>query len=162
MSPEQSLAGPADLPIGMTLSGAMTVTETHIVLGAGLIGGFQPVHVDHEAARRRGLRGPILHGSLTAAIMSTAIARGLPAGDWAFLGQDNEYRAPVYAGDTLTSTWRVAELQPRPSLRGTVVRIEGVCVNQRGERVALATARMLRRDAAAAPQPAAPFRTSGL
>lgn len=136
-----------DLPIGLTLSGTMTVTETHIVLGAGLIGGFQPVHIDHEAARRRGLRGPILHGSLTAAIMSTAIGRGLPAGDWAFLGQDNEYRAPVYAGDTLTSTWRVAEVTPSPKLRGALVRIEGACTNQRGDRVALAVARLLRRTA---------------
>lgn len=146
------------LPIDTSFSGTMTVTETHIVIGAGLIGGFQPVHVDHEAARRRGLRGPILHGSLTAAIMSTAIGRFLPPGDWAFLGQDNEYRAPVYAGDTLTSTWRVAELRPHPALRGTVVRVEGVCINQRGERVALACARLLHRgeepsaaDAAALP-----------
>lgn len=134
------------LPIDTVFSGAMTVTETHIVIGAGLIGGFQPVHVDHEAARRRGLRGPILHGSLTAAIMSTVIGRNLPKGDWAFLGQDNEYRAPVYAGDTLTSTWRVAALGPQPALKGTVVRIDGICTNQRGERVATAVARLLHRD----------------
>jgi len=133
------------LPIGLTCAGSMTVTETHIVLGAGLIGGFAPVHVDHEAARSRGLQGPILHGSLTAAIMSAAIGRSLPDGRWTFLGQSNEYRAPVYAGDTLTTTWRLAAQQPHAGLGGTVARFEGACINQRGERIATADARLLRR-----------------
>jgi 3-hydroxybutyryl-CoA dehydratase len=136
---------PADLPLGATFSASLTVTETHIVIGAGLIGGFQPVHVDHEEARRRGFAGPILHGSLTAAIMSAVIGRSLPAGKWAFLGQDNDYRAPVVAGDTLTSTWRVAAFEPHERLGGTVVRLDGDCTNQRGERVAQARARLLYR-----------------
>ena len=133
------------LPIDLTCTASMTVTETHIVLGAGLIGGFAPVHVDHEAARSRGLQGPILHGSLTAAIMSAAIGRSLPEGRWTFLGQSNEYRAPVYAGDTLTTTWRLTDQQPHAGLGGTVARFTGVCVNQRSERIATAEARLLRR-----------------
>lgn len=133
-------------PIGLICKGSMTVTETHIVMGAGLIGGFAPVHVDHEAARRKGLHGPILHGSLTAAIMSTAIGRSLPSEGWTFLGQSNEYRAPVYAGDTLTTTWRLVEKRPHTGLAGTVMLFEGICANQHGERVATADAKLLRRN----------------
>ncbi len=136
---------PANLALGATFSGSLTVTETHIVIGAGLIGGFQPVHVDHEEARRKGFSGPILHGSLTAAIMSAVIGRSLPPGKWAFLGQDTDYRAPVLAGDTLTSTWRVASFEPHARLGGTIVRLDGHCTNQRDERVAESRARLLHR-----------------
>ena len=41
-----------DVAIGDTFEAALTVTETHIVLGAGLIGDFNPHHVDEQYARR--------------------------------------------------------------------------------------------------------------
>lgn len=129
--------------LGVVSTGSMTVTETHIVVGAGLIGGFQAVHIDHSHARKAGLKGPILHGSLTAAMMSTVIGRHLPSGGWSFLEQSTRYRAPVHAGDTLTSEWVVLEHLNKPSLNGVIVEFSGNCTNQDGLRVAEATARIL-------------------
>lgn len=123
-----------------------TVTETHVVIGACRIGGFAPVHIDHEAARRKGLRGPILHGSLTAAIMSKVIGASLPSEGWTFLGQSNEYRAPVYAGYTLTTTRRLVEKRLHTGLAGTALLFEGICASQHGECVAPADAKLLRRN----------------
>lgn len=128
---------------GSVSTGSLTVTETHIVIGAGLIGGFQAAHVDHSYARKSGLKGPILHGSLTAAIMSSVIGRYLPAGGWNFLEQSTRYRAPVHAGDTLTSEWIVVEHLAKASLNGVIVEFSGNCINQSGSRVAEATARIL-------------------
>lgn len=128
---------------GTVSTASLTVTETHIVIGAGLIGGFQAVHVDHAYAREAGMKGAILHGSLTAAIMSTVIGRHLPAGGWTFLEQTTRYRAPVYAGDTLTSRWVVVDHREKPSLNGVMVEFSGECRNQHDLRVAEASAKIL-------------------
>ena len=131
------------LQIGAISEGSMTVTETHIVVGGGLIGGFQAAHVDHEYARSIGLRGPILHGALTAAIMSAVIGRYLPSGGWTFLEQRTRYRAPVHAGDTLSTRWSVLEHVQKPSLGGIVVMLDGECVNQNQTSVAESQAWLL-------------------
>src|SRR5664280_2785260 len=94
---------------GAVLEGSMTVTETHLVLGAGLIGGFHPVHVDEQFAVAAGLRGRILHGALTAAIMSAVVGRNLPTSGWTIVEQSTRFRAPVYSGDTLQTRWTVQE-----------------------------------------------------
>jgi 3-hydroxybutyryl-CoA dehydratase len=130
------------LRIGATSAGSMTVTETHIVVGAGLIGGFQAGHVDHEYARSIGLK-PILHGSLTAAIMSAVIGRFLPSGGWTLLEQSTRYRAPVHAGDTLSTTWKVSGHLEKPGLAGIIVALDGQCVNQNAEFVAESQSRLL-------------------
>ena len=41
-----------DLAVGMTASYAKTVTETDIVLFAGISGDINPVHLDHSSPRR--------------------------------------------------------------------------------------------------------------
>jgi acyl dehydratase len=114
---------------GAVLEGAMTVTETHLVLGAGLIGGFHPVHVDEQFALAAGLRGRILHGSLTAAIMSAVIGRNLPSTRWTVMEQATRYRAPVYAGDTLQTQWTVQEPEVVSESR-SVFTLKGECRNQ--------------------------------
>jgi 3-hydroxybutyryl-CoA dehydratase len=136
-----------ELRIGRTFEGSMTVTETHIVMGAGLIGGFQAAHIDQQYARSRGLRGTILHGSLTAAIMSTVVGRHLVSQGWTVLEQATRYRAVVYAGDTLKTVWTSGKHTQVPKLSGWVVELEGVCTNQDVAKVATSTLSLLVRNA---------------
>ena len=63
----------ADVRAGDTFSSALTITETHIVLGAGLIGDFNPHHVNAEYAKRTRFGTPILHGMLTSSIMGAML-----------------------------------------------------------------------------------------
>ena len=49
------------------------MTETHIVMGAGLIGDFNPHHVNADYAKGTRFGTPILHGMLTSAIMGAAV-----------------------------------------------------------------------------------------
>jgi 3-hydroxybutyryl-CoA dehydratase len=132
-----------ELSIGRTFEGSMTVTETHIVMGAGLIGGFQLAHIDQEYARSRGLKGTILHGSLTAAIMSTVVGRNLTALGWTVLEQSTRYRAVVYADDTLKIVWTASKHSLAPKLKGWIVELEGVCANQDKVVVAASTMSLL-------------------
>lgn len=132
-----------DLALGETFRRALTITDTHLVVGAGLIGDFNPHHVDdgYAAGSRFGTR--ILHGVMTAAIMGGALGMAFHGTAIAYLGQDTRFTAPVRAGDTLTTTWTVTALDPKPKHGGGLVTLEAQCVNQRGEVVATATGKML-------------------
>src|SRR4051794_25201066 len=51
-------------------SPARTVTEADVVAFAGLSGDYNPIHVDHEAARAGAFGRPIAHGLFGLAIVS--------------------------------------------------------------------------------------------
>jgi 3-hydroxybutyryl-CoA dehydratase len=129
---------------GSIFEGALTVTETHLVLGAGLIGGFQPIHIDEQFAVSAGLRGRVLHGALTAAIMSAVIGRHLPPTGWMVVEQTTRYRAPVYIGDTLRTRWIVDAPESRSGER-FLFPVQGECRNQAQDLVAEGTVKLLLR-----------------
>ena len=132
-----------DARTGDTITTSLTVTETHLVLGAGLIGDFNPHHVDETYARGTRYGGRILHGMLTSAIM------GAPLGMWfhgtaiGYLEHHVRFLAPVFPGDTLTTTWKIVEKIDKPKHAGGVVVAHGECCNQEGTLVASAEAKML-------------------
>jgi acyl dehydratase len=59
-----------EVAVGERFSARLTITDTHLVLGAGLIGDFNPHHVDDEYARQSRFGTRILHGVITSAIMA--------------------------------------------------------------------------------------------
>ena len=67
-----------DVAVGDTFSRTVTVTDTHLVLGAGLIGDFNPHHVDDEYAKGTRFGTRILHGMLTSALMGAPGRHVLP------------------------------------------------------------------------------------
>ena len=62
-----------EVEVGESFSGRMTITETHLVGGAGLIGDFSPHHVDDEYARQSRFGTRMLHGVTTSAIMGAPV-----------------------------------------------------------------------------------------
>ena len=58
-----------EVTVGDEFSGRMTITDVHLLLGAGLIGDFNPHHVDDEYAKHSRFGTRILHGVITSAIM---------------------------------------------------------------------------------------------
>ena len=132
-----------DVRIGETFSSTMTVTETHLVLGAGLIGDFNPHHVDERYAKGSRFGGRILHGMLTGAIMGAPLGMRFHGTAIAFLEHNVRFTAPVFAGDTLTTTWTVAAKLDKPKHAGGIVVLNGECCNQDGAVVASAESKML-------------------
>src|SRR6202521_468004 len=124
-------------------SGRMTITDTHLVLGAGLIGDFNPHHVDEEYARGSRFGTRVLHGVLTSAIMGAPVGMHFHGTAVAYLEHATRFKAPVRAGDTLTTTWTVSEMHPKPQQHAGVVVVTGECRNQHGELVAEADGKML-------------------
>lgn len=132
-----------ELRTGDAFASAVTVTETHLVLGAGLIGDFNPHHTNAEFAKGTRFGTPILHGMMTSAIMGAAVGMYFHGTAIAYLEHRARFVAPVRAGDTLTSRWTIAELIPKPAHHGGIVMLAGRCTIQDGTLVAEADAKML-------------------
>jgi 3-hydroxybutyryl-CoA dehydratase len=132
-----------ELAVGETFASALTVTQTHIVMGAGLIGDTNPHHMNAEYAKTTRFGTPILHGMLTSSFMGAAVGMYFHGTAVAYLEHRARFLAPVRAGDTLTSTWTIAELVDKPKHGGGVVVLSGRAAIESGTVVADAEARML-------------------
>ena len=127
-----------DVRVGDTFARTLTITETHLVLGAGLIGDTNPHHTDETYARQSRFGTRILHGMITSAIMGAPVGMRFFGTALAYLEHNTRFTAPVRAGDTLTTTWTVTELLDKPKQSGGIVVLRGVATNQ--ERVVVAEA----------------------
>ncbi|HSC22076.1 MAG TPA: MaoC family dehydratase [Casimicrobiaceae bacterium] len=132
-----------DVIVGDTFASALTITETHIVVGAGLIGDTNPHHMNAEFAKRSRFGTPILHGMLTSSIMGAAVGMYFHGTAIAYLEHNARFVAPVRAGDTLTTTWTIVEAVDKPAHDAGIVALAGRAVNQDGVVAAEAEARML-------------------
>ncbi len=121
-----------DLHIGEEASFTKTITETDVVLFAGISGDFNPLHMDETFARRSVFRARIAHGALAQALIAPVLGMQLPGLGTIAVEITCRFRAPTFFGDTITATARVAEkLEDK-----RWVRMALRWVNQRGERVA--------------------------
>jgi len=113
------------------------------VVGAGLIGDFNPHHVDDEYARQSRFGTRILHGVITSAIMGAPVGMHFHGTAMAYLEHSARFKAPVRVGDTLTTTWTITEMHPKPKQHAGVVVVAGECRNQHGELVGEGDGKML-------------------
>lgn len=132
-----------EVALGAEFTSAMTITDAHLTLGAGLIADFNPLHVDETFARKSRYGSRILHGVLTSAIMSGPVGMYFAGTAIGYLEHNTRFLAPVRAGDTLTLRWRVTAKEDKPRHGGGVVTLQGEAENQDGNVVARAEGRML-------------------
>lgn len=132
-----------ELKVDDKFESSMTLTETHIVLGAGLFGDLNPLHVNETFGKGTRFGGRICHGYLTSNVMAAQMGMILYGTAIAYVEHTIRFTAPVRAGDTLTSTWTVTAKDDKPKHGGGMVTFAGVCVNQDGVKVAEADARLL-------------------
>jgi 3-hydroxybutyryl-CoA dehydratase len=113
-----------------------TVTEADVVGFAGLSGDFNPLHVDHESARKGPFGHPVAHGLLGLSIASGLVSQAPLVATQAFLAiLEWKFVAPIAFGDTIRVITRVAALQPRSGGRRGVVTWHRRLVNQHGKTV---------------------------
>ena len=129
----------SDLQVGQTAEFTKTVTETDVVLFAGITGDLNPAHVDQVWAEASRFGGRIAHGMLSAAFISTVLAMKLPGPGTIYLSQTLRFTAPVRIGDTVTARVEVAEVMPKRRIRltTTAAKQDGTPVIE-GEAVVLA------------------------
>jgi 3-hydroxybutyryl-CoA dehydratase len=100
------------IQIGQRASFTKTVTESDVTTFAGLIGDFNPLHVDAEYARKSRFGQRVAHGMFTAGLISAVLGNKLPGPGAIYLSQQLEFLAPVFIGDTITATVEVSTWRP--------------------------------------------------
>lgn len=119
-----------ELTPGQAAEFTKTVTETDVVLFAGITGDLNPAHVDEPAAARGRFGGRVAHGMLTASFISTVLAMRLPGPGTVYLQQTLRFTRPVRIGDTVTARAELLELLPKGRARFATT-----CRNQDGQTV---------------------------
>jgi acyl dehydratase len=110
-----------------------TVTETDVVLFAGLSGDFNPLHVDHSSATNNPFGRPVAHGLLGLAI-ATGLTSQAPRVDTLALLAILEWKfhRPIAFGDTIHAVSKVESLEPHAHGRRGVVTWHRRILNQDG------------------------------
>jgi 3-hydroxybutyryl-CoA dehydratase len=86
------------------------IGETDVVAFAQVSGDDNPVHLDETYARLTQFGGRIVHGILTAGLISATIAAKLPGPGTIYLKQTLKFCAPVRIGDIVQAKVTVADI----------------------------------------------------
>ena len=132
-----------EVAIGETFGTRLTVTETHLVLGAGMFGDFNPLHIDEEFSRQSMFGTRILHGPFTSALVAAPVGMFFAGTAIAYVEHACRFKAPVKPGDTLATRWTVREKLDKPKHGGAIVVMTCVSGNQHGEVVVEADGKIL-------------------
>ena len=117
-------------------SPARTVTETDIVMFAGLSGDYNPLHVNEEHCKQTVFGSRIAHGPLVYAIAAGLLFQLHLYDDTliAFLGFDSlKFTKPVKPGDTIRARIKVLEKRETSHAERGVMKRQLHVLNQRGE-----------------------------
>lgn len=99
-----------DLKVGMAATVSRTITETDLRNFSGVSGDTNPMHLNEEFARETPFGGCIVHGMLTASLISAVVGTKLPGPGCIYMSQTLRFLAPVRVGDTVYATATVREL----------------------------------------------------
>jgi len=128
------------LEVGSSATFQKTVTAEDIAKFADVSGDTNPLHQDAAYAARTRFKSPIAHGMLGAGLISAALGTRLaPESVVIYLSQSLRFRAPVSAGDTLTATVTVKEVDAERSR----VTLDTNVANQSGTDVILGEAQVM-------------------
>ena len=131
-----------EIAIGDTATYTRLITNQEVEAFAAISGDHNPLHLDPEYAATTAFGECIAHGMLTGALISAAIAMQLPGPGSVYLGQNIQFRAPVFLGDTLTVTLEVVDKhgkRPWVTVGCTVENQEGKTVAKGEAQVAAPT-----------------------
>lgn len=101
-----------DLKVGMSAVYSRTITDTDLRNFSGVSGDTNPMHLNEEYARSTVFGGCIVHGFLTASLLSTVIGTKLPGPGCLYVSQTLRFKAPVHVGDTVYAKATITALQP--------------------------------------------------
>jgi 3-hydroxybutyryl-CoA dehydratase len=116
------------ISLGDAAEFSKTVSETDVYLYAGIIGDFNPAHVNEAYAQKTFFKTRIAHGMLTAGFISTILGTQLPGPGTIYMKQSLSFLAPVRFGDTITARAEVVEIIAEKNR----IRLKTTCTNQDG------------------------------
>lgn len=120
-----------EIKVGDFAELSKTVSETDIYLFAGIVGDFNPAHLNEAYAKTTFFKTRIAHGMLIAGFVSSVIGMQLPGPGTIYISQELKFLAPVHIGDTVTAHVEVSEM----NMEKNRVKLKTWCVNQEGVKI---------------------------
>lgn len=125
-----------ELYVGQSASISRRFTTQEVEMFSDLCMDKNPVHLDEEYARNSVFGNRIVHGFLTASLISGIIGSILPGNGSIYLNQNMNFRKPVYHNELLTATCTITNIrEDKP-----IVTLETICRNEAGDIVVDGTA----------------------
>ena len=90
-----------------------TFSDADVQAFAEVSGDLNPAHLDDAFARRTRLGHRVVHGMLTASLVTAVLGCQLPGPGCLFVSQSTNFRKPVRPGDAVEAHVRLARLDPR-------------------------------------------------
>ncbi len=120
-----------NIKIGDSFKKERLVTDELVRAFAEVSGDFNPIHLDEGFARTTRFGRRIAHGMLSGAFISAVLGYELTERKIVYLSQSLKFTAPVFIGDTVTTTATVTAIREDKN----IVTMDTVCTNQNGEAV---------------------------
>ncbi len=124
---EISVLDKLGVDVGYKTSVTKTITETDIVMFAGISTDLNPIHINENYAKKTFFGSRIAHGVLSLALLSAA-GTELP-GLVILLSMSGKFLKPVRIGDTITAATEVVAVRKDKA----IVTLKTSCTNQNGE-----------------------------
>jgi len=119
------------MKIGDSASLTKVFSDEDVRQFAKISGDKNPLHLDDQYAAQTRFKKRLVHGMLTAGLISAVLGTELPGEGSIYLRQSINFRAPVFIGDEITATVSVTEMRADKP----IVTLSTLCKNQNGETV---------------------------
>ncbi len=117
------------MKIGDSASLSKTITQEDIEQFAALVGDTNPAHLDADFAAKTRFGKRIAHGMWGASLISAVLGTKLPGPGTIYLSQTLKFKAPVYAGETITAKVTITDIKKDKP----IITMETVCTKGDGE-----------------------------
>ena len=118
-----------NIKIGDSFKKERLITDELIRAFAEVSGDHNPIHLDEEFAKTTRFGRRIAHGMLSGAFISAVLGYELTEKKIVYLSQTLKFTAPVFIGDTVTTTATVTGIREDKN----IVTMDTICTNQNGE-----------------------------
>ena len=125
-----------DLKLGDTAYFQKTISESDVYMFAGITGDLNPTHINVEESKRSIFEKRVVHGILTAGLISAVIGMQLPGPGTTYLSQDLKFIEAVFIGDTIKAIVNVIDINKEKN----IVTLLTTCHNQNNHIVIKGTA----------------------
>jgi Acyl dehydratase len=115
-----------NIKIGDKARLSKTISDEDVKLFASISGDFNPLHLDENFAKKTRFGKRIVHGLLTASLISALLGTKLPGPGSIYLSQTLFFLKPVYVGDTITAEVEVIDIDKEHKK----VKLKTTCYNQ--------------------------------
>jgi len=119
------------LRVGQTERLSRTITADDVAAFARLSGDYNALHLDEEFAARTEFAQRVVHGFLSASLLSTLVGMKVPGRGALYLSQSIEFTRPVFVGDTVEARATIEQIDVETrvvTLRTEIVKAPDQCV----------------------------------